>query len=70
MKKAAIIYIAFIILSPLAFAHRQHVHQFISAEAYSLLRLHVGGDIPNMVDGNEVFIVGNDNYKAIIIQGK
>ncbi len=59
MKKILFVFLI-VILNNLVFCHRQHVHQFITAEAYQLLKLCLGYDIPQMankvggVDGLDV----------------
>ncbi|MFA3782040.1 hypothetical protein ABRY23_03130 [Melioribacteraceae bacterium 4301-Me] len=59
MKKVSIIVLVFI-MANIVFAHRQHVHQYISVQAYKLLKMQLGGDLRIMKDK----IGGLDSYYA------
>ncbi|GEM_PF-2423554 len=55
------IFFCLIILSSFVFAYKQHVHQYISLQAYNLLKYQLGGDIRIMKDrigGLESYYVG------------
>ena len=45
MKRVLLI---ILFLSNFVFAHKQHVHQYISMEAYKLLKMSLGSDIRTM----------------------
>lgn len=53
MKK---LFVFIVLITSISFAHKQHVHQYITREAYKLLKLQLGFDIPLMQlrigDGN------------------
>jgi hypothetical protein len=48
MKKFIVFFV--IIGSAMLFGHRQHTHQYITSEAYKLLKLYLGFDVPQMKD--------------------
>ncbi len=59
MKKAILIILFF---TSINFAHRQHVHQYITIEAYNLLKLTIGYDIPTLLSrlgGTSSWFVGD-----------
>ncbi|GIK21416.1 MAG: hypothetical protein BroJett005_08300 [Ignavibacteriota bacterium] len=37
-----------ILITSISFAHRQHVHQYLTIEAYNLLKLQLGYDITRL----------------------
>jgi len=43
MKK---IFLLVLFITTLIYAHQQHTHQYLTIEAYRLLKLHLGFDIP------------------------
>lgn len=60
MKKAILIILFF---TSINFAHRQHVHQYITIEAYNLLKLTIGYDIPTLLSrlgGTSSWFVGDE----------
>lgn len=59
MKKVILIILFF---SSIIFAYRQHVHQYISIEAYNLLKLSTGYDIPTLqsrIGGTSSWYIGD-----------
>lgn|GEM_PF-5725720 len=60
MKK--LLLLIFVFATTLIFGHRQHVHQYLTMEAYRLLRLHIGHDIPKILErlgGLENYYIGD-----------
>ncbi len=56
MKKTIIVLLS--LISTSIYAHKQHVHQYITKEGYYLLRNYLGNDIPEMVNHLENSPVG------------
>ncbi len=70
MKKLIILLLLF---SSFIYAHRHHAHQYITIEAYNLLKLYVGCDIPTLqsrLGGTSSFYIGDRPWqRGYIITG-
>ena len=63
MKRIVLLFVVFV---SICFPYKQSMHQYITAEAYKLLKNQLGYDIPVMVDkigGTSTWYIGDRNWQ-------